>query len=259
MTFFGLGIHILIALFFAIHAIRNGQQLYWLLILFSFPIMGSLVYFFTIYLPSSRFDHGVHKGFKSAKKALINVMDPSKNLRQTEQAFDLTPTAQNQIALANAYLENNNIDAAVQHFEACLKGPFGNDPFVLLSAAQAKMLQNQPQAALDLIDNLKKINMDYQAEKVILLSAQAYANMNRHMEAMDLFVQAYQQFSSFEVQARYAIWVLSQGNLTIANQLRVDIERAVQYWSKHSRDLNKSLLNEVKRAYDEKNISLNIK
>ena len=41
MTIFGIGIHILIAVFFAIHVVRNVQQLYWLLILFMFPLLGS--------------------------------------------------------------------------------------------------------------------------------------------------------------------------------------------------------------------------
>lgn len=259
MTIFGLGLHILIALFFAIHAIRNGQQLYWLLILFSFPLLGSLVYFFAIYLPSSRLERGMHKGFKSAKKVLINAIDPSKNLRLAEQAFDLTPTAQNQMALANAHLENGNVDAAVAHFDACLTGPFGNDPYLLLAVAQAKMLQNNAQATLDLLTRLKQINQDYQAEKVILLTAQAFVSLNRQAEAMEMFAKAHQQFNSFEAQARYALWALSQGNLLIANQVRVDIERTVQYWSKHTRELNKSLLNDVNRAYDAKNILLHIK
>ena len=45
MPLIGLGLHFLIAIFFAIHAVRNRRQLYWLLILFSFPLLGSLAYF----------------------------------------------------------------------------------------------------------------------------------------------------------------------------------------------------------------------
>ena len=54
MEIFGIGIHILVAIFFAVHAVRNGQPIYWLLILFMFPLIGSVVYFIAIYLPSSR-------------------------------------------------------------------------------------------------------------------------------------------------------------------------------------------------------------
>ena len=43
MPIFGLGLHILIAIFFAIHAIRTGREMYWLLILFMFPLLGSIV------------------------------------------------------------------------------------------------------------------------------------------------------------------------------------------------------------------------
>ena len=52
MPFVGLGLHFLVAIFFAIHVVRSGQQMYWLIILFSFPLLGSLVYFFAIYLPN---------------------------------------------------------------------------------------------------------------------------------------------------------------------------------------------------------------
>jgi hypothetical protein len=56
-----LGLHILIALFFAVHVVRSGQQMYWLFVLFSFPILGSIVYFVAIYLPGSRLEHGARK------------------------------------------------------------------------------------------------------------------------------------------------------------------------------------------------------
>ena len=96
MPFAGLGLHILVALFFAVHAVRSGQQMYWLIILFSFPLLGSLVYFLAIYLPDSRLQHGARKVVASAAKAL----DPTRELREARAAFDYTPTAQNQMRLA---------------------------------------------------------------------------------------------------------------------------------------------------------------
>ena len=54
MPIVGVGLHIAIAIFFAIHVVRSGQQLYWLIILFSFPLLGSVVYAAAIYLPQTR-------------------------------------------------------------------------------------------------------------------------------------------------------------------------------------------------------------
>ena len=102
MPFLGLGLHVLIALFFAVHAMRSGQQMYWLFVLFSFPLLGSIVYFLVIYLPNSRLDHGTRKVVAAAAKTL----DPTRELRAAHAAFEYTPTAQNQMRLASALLES---------------------------------------------------------------------------------------------------------------------------------------------------------
>src|SRR5271169_3342802 len=100
MQFMGIGIHVLIALFFAVHVVRTGREMYWLLILFAFPLLGSIVYFFAIYLPDTRLHHGLHR----ATAAAVNTLDPGKELREAERAFDLIPTAKNQMRFANALL-----------------------------------------------------------------------------------------------------------------------------------------------------------
>jgi hypothetical protein len=46
MPIAGLGLHVVIALICAIHAVRSGQPLYWLFVLFAFALLGSAVYFF---------------------------------------------------------------------------------------------------------------------------------------------------------------------------------------------------------------------
>ena len=95
MQFFGIGLHILIALFFAIHAVRSGQPIYWLFILFSFPLLGSLAYFLVVFLPNSRIERSAINALASATRAL----DPTRELREARAAFEYTPTAQNQMRL----------------------------------------------------------------------------------------------------------------------------------------------------------------
>ncbi len=65
MPFAGIGLHMVLALFCAVHVLRTRQQLYWLFILFAFPLLGSAVYFFGVYLPNSRLERsacGVGRG-----------------------------------------------------------------------------------------------------------------------------------------------------------------------------------------------------
>ena len=58
MPFLGLGLHVIVAVFFAIHAVRTGRELYWLIILFMFPLLGSIVYFAVVVLPDTRLRSG---------------------------------------------------------------------------------------------------------------------------------------------------------------------------------------------------------
>ena len=55
-------VHLAIVAYFGIHVIRSGRQIYWLIILFSFPALGALVYFFAEYLPEVRHTRGGHAG-----------------------------------------------------------------------------------------------------------------------------------------------------------------------------------------------------
>ena len=120
MPFAGLGLHVVLALICAVHVVRTGQQLYWLFILFTFPLLGSAVYFFVIYLPNSRLDRGARRAVAAASRAI----DPGRDVREARSAFDETPTAQNQMRLAAALLETGEAEEAAKLYEGCLKGPF---------------------------------------------------------------------------------------------------------------------------------------
>ena len=151
MPFLGLGLHFLIALFFAVHAVRNRRQLYWLLILFSFPLLGSLAYGIVEFLPASRL---VRRG-RIAVRALQQSLDTGRDVRAARHAFDLTPTAHNRMRLAAALLDAGESEEAVRHFDACLNGPFAGDPEVILGVARANAAHGQQAAAIALLAPLQ--------------------------------------------------------------------------------------------------------
>jgi hypothetical protein len=95
MPCIGIGLHVLAAIFFAVHAIRSGQSLYWLILLFSFPLLGSVVYFLVIYLPEVRPSRGVRQAIRSAKR----LMDPGQDLRNARAELARTPTLQNRVRM----------------------------------------------------------------------------------------------------------------------------------------------------------------
>jgi hypothetical protein len=236
--------HILIALFFGVHAIRNGQQLYWVVILFMFPALGSVVYFFAIYLPNSKLQHGARKAVTAAAKTL----DPGRELREARDAYDYTPTAQNQMRLAGALMEAGNADEAAATYEACLQGPFSGDLEIRFGAARATLACGRAAAAVTHLQTIRNSDANFRAEQVSLLTAQALAAAGRQDEARAEFEFALGRYNSFTVQAEFAIWAAGAGDAAKAGELHAELQRTMDRWTRHTRDLNQLLIRRLNTA-----------
>lgn len=248
MPFLGIGLHVLVALYFAVHALRNGQQLFWLIILFSFPLLGSLVYFVVIYLPNSHLEVGARKVVATAARTL----DPGRELREARLAFDYTPTAQNQMRLAAALLAGGAPEEAVNNYQACLTGPFAADLDIRLAAARACLACSRWSAASDHLAQIRRADPGYRPEAVALLVAQAHAGAGEQDLARAEFAAAASRFGSFESRAEYAIWAASHGGADLAAQLRADLQRTMDRWNRHTRDINAALVNRLNDAFRSK-------
>ncbi|WP_373991672.1 tetratricopeptide repeat protein [Duganella sp. BuS-21] len=244
MEIFGIGLHVLVAIFFAIHAIRSGQQLYWVVILFLFPGLGSIVYFFAIYLPNSKIQHGARKAVSVAAKTL----DPGRELRAARDAYDFTPTAQNQMRLATALLAAGDAEEAAATYEACLQGPFSGDLDIRYGAAQATLACGRAAAAVTHLQTIRASDDKFRAEQVSLLLAQALAAAGRQEEARAEFEHALSRYNSFTVQAEFAIWAAGVGDADRARQLHVELQRTMERWARHTRDLNQQLVRRLNTA-----------
>lgn len=244
MPYFLGSIHILIALFFAIHAMRTGRQMYWLLILFSFPLLGSAVYFFAEYLPSSK----VERGVKQVSNIALTLLDPTRELREARQAFDLAPTVQNRMRLASALDGAGEHNEAVIQFDACLNGPFANDPEVCFEAAKAKFNNKQPHLTIELLLDIRKKHSSFRPEELSLFLALSYATCLDNANAGIEFSHAVEKFGSAECRVHYAIWSACTGDIQTAKNLRADLEKDWQHWNKHTRSLYKTLFNDLDTA-----------
>lgn len=246
MPIFGLGLHFLIAIFFAVHAMRSGRNMYWLLILFSFPILGSVVYLFAEYLPASRINRHIGKAAVIAG----NLLDPEKEVREARRALDLLPSAQNQIRLAKALLARGATHESIQHFDRCLAGPFGNDPDIRLSAATAKLQDGQIQPALELAQGLRANCPDFLAEKSILLLARVLAAAGDAQAARVEFTAAVQRFGSVEARSQFAVWAAGAKDLATAQQLRNELAQSEKHWDSYTRSINRGYLQDVDSAIE---------
>ncbi|MEJ8859486.1 hypothetical protein WKW79_33320 [Variovorax robiniae] len=244
MPFAGLGLHVLLALFCAFHVVRTGRQLYWLFILFAFPVLGSVVYFLMVYVPDSR----LRRGARKAVTATARAIDPMKEVRLARADFEQMPTAQNQMRLASALLETGKAAEAATLYESGLQGPFASDPELRFGAARAFIESHGYAQALVHLEALRASRPEYRPDAVSLLLGRCYAGTLRPADARREFEQAIARFGTFEAHAEYAIWALETGDVATAGRLRSEIDKMTSRWNGMTRKLNEAVMLRLKAA-----------
>lgn len=238
-----LGLHIVVALFFAVHAVRSGQDRYWLFILFVFPLLGSVVYAIAIWLPELRYSHGGRQLVRGARR----LLDPARELRAAQEAFDTAATTDNRARLADALVEAGRPAEAVPHYRDALRGIHADDPDTQVRLAKALLESGQAGEARQLLDGLIRRRPDFRSPAGHLIYARAVAEEGDRAKARNEFDTLIGYFSGFEARARYAEVLDGWGEGEAAMRLREESLQQARRLPAHSRRMNREWLKRLER------------
>ncbi len=247
MRFFGISLHVIIALFFAVHAVRTQQNMYWLLVLFLFPGLGSVVYFFAIYLPGLR----QSRGARAATRAISQLVDPNRAVREARMDFDRAPTVANRMRLGAALLDAGNAAEALGHYQAAASGPFSSDPALLQGLARVYFASGDASSTQSTLEKLFTVHpLARQQAEPALLYARALAAMNAP-GTRAAFETALTSASDAAPRCLYADWLAAQpdeADRQRARELYAEIVHDARHWPRHAREHNSVWLQRAQAA-----------
>ena len=243
MHILGISLHIIIAILFAIHAIRTRQEMYWLLVLFLFPLIGSIVYGVAVWLPSVRDS----RGGRRALRALREQIDPGRELRQAREAFELSSTVQNRLRLADALLAAGQPGEALPLYRECLQGLYRNDPDITVRHARALLESGQAGEARRELDALISSQPDYRSREGHLLYARAVAACGDKDAARHEFDALLGYWASLEPRAWYAETLSGWGETGAARKIAEEALQPVKHMPRHARELNDEWVRRLRR------------
>ncbi|MFL9936071.1 tetratricopeptide repeat protein [Paraburkholderia sp. RL18-103-BIB-C] len=247
MSYLGIGFHVIVAIYFAVHAVRTGQSIYWLLILFAFPMLGSVVYFFAIYLPGLR----QSRGARSAARTITRLVDPNRGVRETRSDFDRAPTVEHRMRLGAALLAAGKADEALEHYEAAANGPFATDPALLLGLARAHFAIGSHAAAEAALSRLFAASPQArQQPEPALLHARTLAALDA-AGTRAAFEQALACANDAAPRCLYADWLAGQtdeADRWRANSLYAEIVHDAKHWPRHAAEHNREWLQRAQAA-----------
>jgi hypothetical protein len=241
MRIFGISLYVIIAVFFAVHAVRSQQNMYWLMILFLFPGLGSAVYFFVVYLPSLR----QSRGARTATRAISQLVDPNRAVREARTDFDRAPTVAHRMRLGAALLDAGNAAEALEHYQAAVSGPFSTDPALLQGLARAQFASGNASATQATLEKLFAANpLARQQSEPALLYARALATIGAP-GARAAFEMALTSASDAAPRCLYADWLAArpdEADRQRARELYAEIVHDARHWPRHAREHNSEWL-----------------
>ena len=242
---FALGLHVVIAIFFASHVLRSGQDKYWLMILFAFPGLGSLAYALMIWLPDLR--HNRHA--RNVVRGVRQVLDPTRELRLAQDAFEEAATTDNRLRLADALLAAGRATEAVTQYESCLRGIHHDDPDIQVRLARALLESGHATAARELLDGLIARKPDYRSQDGHLTYARAVAAEGNRAKAREEFDTLLGYANGFDVHAHYAPLLVEWGDTARAQAVCDQVMARIKRMPGYASGLHKAEIERVKQLH----------
>jgi hypothetical protein len=212
-----------------IHAAKTGRFSPWGFIILMIPGIGALAYVLVELMPEWM---GSVKG-QSARKRLVNTLDPQRRYRELSDQLAIADTVANREALAEQCLALGKFEEAKGHFEEILTRPLGEEPIYYLGLARAQFGLGRPSVTVATLDELRTRWPNYQSNEGHLLYARALEESGRDDEAIDEYKVLAGCYPGAEARVRYGLLLDRLGRRAEAKAVLSDVlthmKRAPKY------------------------------
>jgi hypothetical protein len=226
-----IGLSFLIAIVLCVHAVRTGQQMYWLWIILAFQPIGGIVYFVAIIAPPWFGGRTAQKMGQAARKAI----DPQREYREAARAVDDAATVANRVRLAVAASELGKHAEAEKLYADSLTGMYADDPQLLLGRANALIELNRPNDALPLLEKLGESPTGGRTAHIMLALGRVYQALGREEQAETALRWAADNYPGFEGIARYTVFLARMDRKDEARVQLAEIDKRLSKTHAHFR------------------------
>jgi hypothetical protein len=216
---FGLSLIFSIAL--CVHAVRSGQNTFWLWVILLFQPLGGIVYVAAVLVPAFMGGPTVRKAGQAARETL----DPTRDYRRAKADVEETPTVHNRMRLAAAAAELGRWDEAEAQYRTAAQGVHAEDTALMSGLAQSLTELGRFDEALPILERLGQEGDPGHTPQLGLLFARVYEGLGRLREADDYYRTGGMRVPGLEGLARYAAFLARSGRKAEAREMLDEIDR----------------------------------
>lgn len=215
-------LYLLVAVGFAVHAMRTGRPYYWLLIILFLPFVGSIAYVLFELVP----ELGRTRRAREVAGGVRDLVDPDRHWRRKREDAERTGSVDAKRALAEECERKGMWRDAITLYEGAAQGIFADDPALLAGLARAQLGADDAPAAERTLDRLRAAHPNFQSQDVHLVYARALEAQNRLTEAEDEYEALSRYYAGFEARTRYGLLLLRRGRPAEARALFGEVIKA---------------------------------
>lgn len=227
----------------AVHVMRTGRNPIWAYLVVFVPIVGMAAYVIVEILP----DLGRSRTARRAAGGMARAINPGKALREARRRAQITPTAENKAALAEACLAAGQPAEAVALYREALTGIHATDPGMMRGLAEALFLLGQPAKAQATLDRLRDANPDYNSPDGHLLYARSLEAQGRLADALAEYEALVAYYPGQEARCRYALLLRQNGRTAEARRLFEEVYQRIKYGPRYQRRMQREWYSLAKR------------
>jgi hypothetical protein len=192
----------------AVHVVRTGRHQVWIYLVVFVPVVGMAAYFFAEILPELMHSRRARQAAAGIEKAV----NPGRRLREALRRAHVTPTTENQAALAAEYLLAGQPAEAVALYREALAGIHATDPGLMLGLARALFAAEKPAEAQAALEALLAANPRYNSPEAHLLYARSLEEQGKVDAAILEYRMLVNYYPGQEARCRYGMLLQRSGH-----------------------------------------------
>lgn len=226
------------------HCITNRNSYYWIFAIIFLPVLGAL-----LYLVVNVFNK---RDIDKVQNEIVSVINPTRKITNLEKKYKFSATFENQVALADAYLEAGMIDNAIENYKASLKDVFENDFYVQSKLLEAYYKSSEYDQAIIMADKIKE-NKSFRKSPASFLYALALEKKGDIEKAMEILSQFDAPYSNYSERYELAKFYIRNNKLNASNDLLEEMINESESMSKISYRQNAAVLKKIKELQKAQN------
>ena len=226
------------------HMYKHRNPYYWVFLILFLPVIGCVIYLITQVYNK--------RDAEKITSEITNIINPTKKVRDLEKRLEFSETYQNQVNLADAYLEIKDYNNAIPHYLEALQDRSQNNFYATTQLIEAYFNIEDCDKVVFYVEKIKE-HPEFKKSRTQFLYGLALERLGKIEEAETNLKQIDIRYSFYEERLILAKFLLSIKKDDEAKEIINEIHKESQHMTKPNKRIYRATILEVEKLLKELN------